>query len=33
VVEELAQFKTAAQSILHREDAVPALAHAAIPDN
>jgi 2,3-dihydroxybiphenyl 1,2-dioxygenase len=33
VVEKLAQFKTAAQSLLHREDTVPALAHAAIPDN
>jgi 2,3-dihydroxybiphenyl 1,2-dioxygenase len=33
VVEKLAQFKAAAQSLLHREDTVPALAHAAIPDN
>ena len=27
------QFKTAAQSLLHREDTVPALAHAGIPDD
>jgi 2,3-dihydroxybiphenyl 1,2-dioxygenase len=33
IVEKLAQFKTAAQSLLHREDAVPALAYAAIPDD
>ena len=33
VIEKLAQFKTAAQSLLHREDTVPALAHAAIPDH
>ena len=33
VVEKMAQFKTAAQSLLHREDTVPALAHAAIPDH
>jgi pimeloyl-ACP methyl ester carboxylesterase len=33
VVEKLAQFKTAVQSLLHQEDTVPALAHAAIPDN
>ncbi len=33
IVEKLAQFKTAAQSLLHREDTVPALAYAAIPDD
>jgi 2,3-dihydroxybiphenyl 1,2-dioxygenase len=33
IVEELAQFKTAAQSLLHREDTVPALACGAIPDD
>ena len=33
VVEKLAQFTTAAQSLLHREDTVPTLAHAAIPDD
>ena len=33
IVEKLAQFKTAAQSLLHREDTVPTLAHAAIPDD
>lgn len=27
------QFKTAAQSLLHREDTVSTLAHAAIPDD
>jgi 2,3-dihydroxybiphenyl 1,2-dioxygenase len=32
IVEKLGQFKTAAQSLLHREDTVPALAHAGIPD-
>ncbi len=32
IVEKLAQFKTAAQSLLHREDTVPALAQAGIPD-
>lgn len=33
IIGKLAQFKTAAQSLLHREDAVPALAGAGIPDN
>src|SRR5580700_7696336 len=33
IVEKLAQFKTAAQSLLHREDTVPALTCAAIPDD
>lgn len=33
IVEKLAKFKTAAQSLLHREDTVPALAYAAIPDD
>lgn len=33
IIEKLAQFKTAAQSLLHREDTVTALAHAGIPDN
>ena len=33
IVEKLAQFKTAAQSLLHREDTVHTLAHAAIPDD
>ena len=33
IVEKLAQFKTAAQSLLHREDTVSTLAHAAILDD
>ena len=33
IVEKLAQFKTAAQSLLHREDTVPALACGGIPDD
>ena len=33
IVEKLAQFKTAAQSLLHGEDTVPMLAHAAMPDD
>jgi 2,3-dihydroxybiphenyl 1,2-dioxygenase len=33
IIEKLAQFKTAAQSLLQREDTVPALARAAIPDD
>jgi 2,3-dihydroxybiphenyl 1,2-dioxygenase len=33
IVEKLAQFKTAAHSLLHREDTVPALAHTGIPDD
>ncbi len=32
IVEKLSQFKAAAHSLLHREDTVPALAHAGIPD-
>ena len=31
IVDKLAQFKTGAQSLLHREDTVPALAGAGIP--
>lgn len=33
IVEKLAQFKTAAQSLLHREDTVPALACNGITDD
>jgi 2,3-dihydroxybiphenyl 1,2-dioxygenase len=33
IIEKLGEFKTAAQSLLHREDTVPALAHAGIPDD
>ena len=33
IIDKLAQFKTGAQSLLHREDSVPALAGAGIPDN
>jgi pimeloyl-ACP methyl ester carboxylesterase len=33
IVEKLAHFKTAAHSLLRREDTVPALACAAIPDD
>ena len=33
IIEKLGQFKTAAQSLLHREDTVPALAQAGIPDD
>jgi 2,3-dihydroxybiphenyl 1,2-dioxygenase len=33
IVEKLAQFKTAAQSLLYREDTVPALGCGAIPDD
>jgi 2,3-dihydroxybiphenyl 1,2-dioxygenase len=33
IAEKLRQFKTAAQSLLHREDTVPALARAGIPDD
>lgn len=33
IVDKLAQFKASAQSLLHREDTVPALANAGIPDN
>jgi 2,3-dihydroxybiphenyl 1,2-dioxygenase len=32
IIEKLTQFKTAAHSLLHREDTVPALAHAGIHD-
>jgi 2,3-dihydroxybiphenyl 1,2-dioxygenase len=33
IIDKLAQFKTATQSLLRREDAVPALAGAGIPDS
>ncbi|MFZ3302653.1 MAG: VOC family protein [Mycobacterium sp.] len=33
IIDKLSQFKTAAQSMLHREDTVPALSGAGIPDN
>jgi 2,3-dihydroxybiphenyl 1,2-dioxygenase len=33
IVEKLTQFKTAAQSLLHRDETVPALAYAAIADD
>ena len=33
IVDKLAQFRTGAQSLLQREDNVPALAGAGIPDN
>ena len=33
IIEKLGQFKTAAQSLLHHEDTVPALAHAGITDD
>ena len=33
IIGKLAQFKTSAHSLLLREDTVPALAHAGIPDN
>jgi hypothetical protein len=33
IVDKLAQFKIGAQSLLRREDTVPALAGAGIPDN
>lgn len=33
IVEKLGQFKIAADSLLHREDTVPALAGAGIPDD
>lgn len=33
IIDKLAQFKTGARSLLHREDSVPALAGAGIPDN
>jgi 2,3-dihydroxybiphenyl 1,2-dioxygenase len=33
IIDKLAMFKTGAQSVLRREDSVPALAGAGIPDN
>jgi len=33
IIEKLGQFKTAARSLVHREDTVPALAHGGIPDD
>jgi 2,3-dihydroxybiphenyl 1,2-dioxygenase len=33
IIDKLAQFKTAAQSLLRREDTVPALSGPGIPDN
>jgi 2,3-dihydroxybiphenyl 1,2-dioxygenase len=33
IIDKLAQYKTGAQSLLRREDTVPALAGAGIPDN
>jgi len=33
IIDRLGQFKTAAQSLVHREDTVPALAHAGIRDD
>jgi 2,3-dihydroxybiphenyl 1,2-dioxygenase len=33
IIDKLAQFKTGAQSLVHREDAVPALAGVGIPDS
>jgi len=33
IIDKLTQFKTAACSLLHREDTVSALAGAGIPDN
>jgi hypothetical protein len=33
IIDKLAQFKTGARSLLLREDGVPALAGAGIPDN
>ena len=33
IVDKLSQFKTAAQSLLHCEDVIPALSGAGIPDN
>ena len=33
IIDKLAQFKTGAHSLLHREDSVPALAGAGIPDD
>ncbi|HUB57242.1 MAG TPA: VOC family protein [Mycobacterium sp.] len=33
IIDKLGQFKTAAQSLVHREDTVPALARAGTPDD
>jgi 2,3-dihydroxybiphenyl 1,2-dioxygenase len=33
IIDKLGQFKTAAQSLLHREDTVPALSGGGIPDD
>jgi hypothetical protein len=33
IIDKLAQFKVGALSLAHREDVVPALAGAGIPDN
>jgi hypothetical protein len=33
IIDKLAQFKTATQSLLRHEDAVPALAGAGVPDS
>jgi hypothetical protein len=33
IIEKLGQFTTAARSLLHHEDTVPALAHAGITDD
>lgn len=33
IIDKLAMFKTGARSLVHREDSVPALAGAGIPDN
>jgi hypothetical protein len=33
IVDKLVQFKNGARSLLHREDDIPALAGAGIPDN
>ena len=33
IIDKLGRFKTAAQSLIHREDTVPALAHAGVPDH
>ena len=33
VIDKLDQFKTGVRSLMHREDTIPALAGAGIPDN
>jgi len=33
IIDKLAMFKIGAQSLVHREDSVPALAGAGIPDS